>query len=286
MKYDAISPVKINLTLHILNRQQNGYHDIYSLFWKKKGIEGLTISTVYGENIRDELTVHNVDILGKNLITKTLEFVRDCGFCVPSLKIDLYKKIPLMSGIGAGSGNAVALLSWLESSYGIKLSNEEQLHIGSDIPFMFGDSPLAIVRGLGDRLSNVDGSLNLIAGIVFPNWFSSTPEAYRLLDQLRKSDSTVFSEDDLAKEATFVLDKLRNKERIGLLPNDFYAVSKQDHPEYEYAFKEAERMDLLAWGLCGCGSAFFVLSDNLEQIKEFCTHLGKEKWVKQINIME
>ena len=65
-----ISPVKINLTLRVLSRRPDGYHEIISLFWKKKGIEGLTIQPHDNENIGDVLDVSGMKVNGENILFK------------------------------------------------------------------------------------------------------------------------------------------------------------------------------------------------------------------------
>ena len=74
MNGSYISPVKINLTLRVLSRRPDGYHEIISLFWKKKGIEGLTIQPHGNENIGDILDVRGMEISGENILFRALKW--------------------------------------------------------------------------------------------------------------------------------------------------------------------------------------------------------------------
>ncbi|HAH70104.1 MAG TPA: 4-diphosphocytidyl-2C-methyl-D-erythritol kinase, partial [Synergistaceae bacterium] len=110
MNGSYICPVKINLTLRVLSRRPDGYHEIISLFWKKKGIEGLTIQPHGNENIGDILDVRGMEISGENILFRALKWARSRSPIIPPLRMRLTKEFPAGSGIGAGSGNAAALL--------------------------------------------------------------------------------------------------------------------------------------------------------------------------------
>ncbi|MEG1501851.1 MAG: hypothetical protein RRZ70_03775 [Synergistaceae bacterium] len=281
------SPVKINLTLRVLEKLENGYHNIYSLFLKKKGIEGLTIHPRYGENIADILKVTGAEIKGENLITKTLAYFRTRGYNIPPLNVELRKEFPMGSGIGAGSGNAAALISWLKIKYSLDISLDEISTLGSDIAFLSSENNMSIVTGIGEKLMNVDRSIDLSWGLVFPEWGSSTPKAYSKLDKLRSNKlSEEFNIEKYIEEATVITENLSKKNIVGLLPNDFYSPLRSAYPQYKMAEKIAEKSNLLAWGLCGSGSSYFVLSDNIDVIKETMARFSKEKWVKQTTILE
>ena len=56
-------PVKINLTLRVFSQRADGYHEIYSLFWRKKATEGLSIVPSNDENIGDFLkAIYNLSL--------------------------------------------------------------------------------------------------------------------------------------------------------------------------------------------------------------------------------
>ena len=102
MNGSYISPVKINLTLRVLSRRPDGYHEIISLFWKKKGIEGLTIQPHGNENIGDILDVRGMEISGENILFRALKWARSRSPIIPPLRMCLTKEFPAGSGIGAG----------------------------------------------------------------------------------------------------------------------------------------------------------------------------------------
>ncbi len=130
-----ISPIKINVTLGDLSKRPDGYHEIISLFWMKKGIEGLTIQPHDDENIGDILITEGMEISGENILVRTLRLARSECSNIPPLKMRLKKNFLPAAVWVQGIGNAAALLRWLNRNYGLDIENSQVSGIGSDIPF-------------------------------------------------------------------------------------------------------------------------------------------------------
>ena len=281
-----ISPIKINLTLRVLSQRPDGYHEIISLFWKKKGIEGLTIQPHDHENIGDILETEGTEIIGDNIIIQTLKCARSICPKIPPLRMFLKKEFPTGSGIGAGSGNASVLLRWLQENYGLKIESGSVFRIGADVPFLAGDADLAIVSGLGEKVEPLGDLPDLRWLLVFPRWRSDTAVAYRQIDRDRKNMINESSSGQYREEMLGIFEKLKLKENIGLLHNDFLAALSREHIEYRKAFDIAEKSGSLAWGLSGSGSALFMIfSDglSLNNAKQF---LDREEWIIKTTELE
>lgn len=259
-------PVKINLTLHVLGRRSDGYHELRTVFWKKAGAELLDVRRA--ESGKGSITVEGAEIQGKNLLDSVLEFASR-KISVPPLEIKLSKRYPQGSGIGAGSGNAAALLVWLKENCGLTYTSDEIAKLGADVLTLAQDNTLNYAEGAGEKLSPIAEEIKLPWLLVFPKWSSSTPAAYRKLDEYR---GDFCPEDaDFAAEASGIVKKLLQNGRAGLLPNDFLAPALCEHPEYNTAFGIADGEGALAWGMCGSGSAMFFTAqdetlDRLEKI--------------------
>lgn len=259
-------PVKINLTLHVLGRRSDGYHELRTVFWKKAGAELLDVRRA--ESGKGSITVEGAEIQGKNLLDSVLEFASR-KISVPPLEIKLSKRYPQGSGIGAGSGNAAALLVWLKENCGLTYTSDEIAKLGADVLTLAQDNTLNYAEGAGEKLFPLAEEIKLPWLLVFPKWSSSTPAAYRKLDEYR---GNFCPEDaDFAAEARGIVKKLLQNGRAGLLPNDFLAPALCEHPEYNTAFGIADGEGALAWGMCGSGSAMFFAAqdetlDKLEKI--------------------
>ena len=282
-----ITPIKINLTLHVLSKKTDGYHEIHSLFWRKNGLDWLTISASNCDNICDQLLVRGIVIKGNNILTKTLNWVRELGYGIPPLQMQLDKNIPTGSGVGAGSGNASALLSYLKEKYNLQISKNQISKLGADIPFLFGNSNLAIISGIGEKTTDIPGDLSFTLLLVFPKW---ALDMYReasnihIVDDITTDIETKKQQLDL--DACNILHRLKKGEKVGLLPNDFFPPLLKQHPEYNQAIKLAKDSDALAFGLSGSGSAFFALYKSNDEAQIALDCFNKQNWIKQINILE
>ncbi|MBN1619747.1 4-(cytidine 5'-diphospho)-2-C-methyl-D-erythritol kinase [candidate division WOR-3 bacterium] len=179
-----ICPVKVNLSLAIKGKRDDGYHEIETVFQ----------SLDYGDRIffkkegkYDELLLSGETVPPgeENLVIKAMKKVREKFSGIPSLKIFLEKKIPAGTGLGAGSSNAaVALLyacSLSENTVSEKELEKIALELGSDVPFFLkGGNAKAV--GRGEVLSFRDFSIKGVFVILIPEIRVSTKEAYESYD--------------------------------------------------------------------------------------------------------
>ena len=257
--------IKINLTLRVFGKREDGYHYIHSLFWRRRSPEVLEIR---GQAERDCLLVEGADIPGENLITRACRYLRAkyADKPLPPLDMRLEKHLPMGSGIGAGSGNAAALLRWFFSEHALNDPSGAYgaASIGTDVAFLASDYDLAIAEGIGEKLEGLDepGGLDLSAVILFPEWRSDTAEAYVSLDGVREEGPPPLDLSDAREESFSVLRGLKERKRLGLLPNDFIACASKHRERYDMLYGIMEKAGALAWGLCGSGSSCFALFDD------------------------
>lgn len=289
MSVKLYCPVKINLTLRIFSQREDGYHEIYSLFWRKKAIEGLTIMPSNDENISDLLRVKGLDIKGPNIVLQTAEWARKNNPKLPWLEMELEKKYPDGSGIGAGSGNAAALINWLRKERYFEPDPSAVAKLGADVAFLAGKSDVASAEGIGEKLTPFAPLPEYRWIVAFPKWKSNTAKAYAALDRYREKigySGDNYPNDKFKREAAELHSKLTFGRQAGLLPNDFYNVLLSEHSEYREAEKISEGVGALAWGLCGSGSAFVAVCGNCEAAEELERKFNSLEWVNQTSKME
>ena len=284
--------IKLNLTLRVLSRRNDGYHDIFSLFWRLRSPETVDADFDAG---RESLEVAGADIPGENILTRVCRHIRSVRGeeSLPPVGIRLRKHIPAGSGVGAGSGNAAAFLRIFRTLRGGPIPGISSL--GADVAFLASGHSLALAGGIGDLLEGVSGILRLVPVIFFPCWSVGTSCAYEALDEMRASGKAgVLSADEARDEALSLLYLLRRGERVGMLPNDFALCAGHDD-EYAALRHTAGEAGALAWGLCGSGGAFFALfepEDPGDRIPAMFEAIrgkdGKEKfqWLQQILVLE
>ncbi len=149
----ATACAKLNLTLEVLGRRDDGYHEIRSVVQAIDLCDRLTFEaagatevscTMPGWNAEESLVMRAIDLASS-------ETGRDRG-----VTIEIEKRIPLMSGLGGDSSDAAAVLLALDRLWQLELPREK-LHelaaqLGSDVPFFLG-SGTALMTGRGEQLA-------------------------------------------------------------------------------------------------------------------------------------
>lgn len=279
---------KINLNLRILRKRDDGFHEIHTLFWRRRSPEVLEIRTGVD---RDALYVEGANIPGENLLWRACSFLRARfgADALPPIEMRLSKFLPMGSGIGAGSGNAAVLLRWFASTRaGVCIDPAAACTLGADVAFLASDSNLALADGIGEELQGLDGELNLPSVILFPSWSTGTREAYDRLDSERKCGQGSAPGRDEARAASLdILHRLRKREFVGPLPNDFIPCRIDSLPCYNEAGALFEANGALAWGLCGSGSSYFgIFASRAGITPAVLSQLEAFPWLQKILVME
>jgi 4-diphosphocytidyl-2-C-methyl-D-erythritol kinase len=259
------SAAKLNLSLRVTKKREDGYHDIVSLFLRLPPVEALLISEARGAK-EDRVRVCGMDIGAEkeNSVARGLRCAREAGCEVPFLDVEIVKTLYPGSGLGAGSGNGAAVLRWIAGEK--KEPGEDSawrnaaLKTGADVPFLFFETPLALISGIGEIIEPLEPfKSRLHASVVFPHWSVGTENAYDSLDR-RYEGVYPLSAAAARIEAESLHQKLSGGERVGLLPNDFAPGLMEKFPDYGKLFAVFEEKGCCAWGITGSGGAAFALS--------------------------
>ena len=195
-------PAKLNITLQVLGKKNDGMHEIKSHFQLINLFDEMQInkSKARYNSIR---TNASIDIENnKNLVYKAIKalskYVQQDIYCEVTIK----KNIPIGGGLGGGSSNAAAALIGINHLYSLNLSISELMKIGlklgADVPFfIFGKN--AIASGIGDKLHEIKCSKNNFL-VLCPNIYSSTKDMFMKWDELNSQNALQLS---MADENTF-----------------------------------------------------------------------------------
>lgn len=185
------APAKINLTLNVLGKRTDGYHELETVMQQinlrdkillQSGGKGIRISS------SSEQIPHNEDNLAfKAAHLLCTEFSIQLG-----LQIYIEKNIPVEAGLAGGSTDAAAVILGLNEMFGLHLQLEDMLKlglkIGSDVPFcLLGGTVLA--RGRGEILTPLPPGPRLEMVLVKPGFQLSTAAVYNSLqlDKIQNS---------------------------------------------------------------------------------------------------
>ncbi|GHO45116.1 4-(cytidine 5'-diphospho)-2-C-methyl-D-erythritol kinase [Ktedonospora formicarum] len=149
------SYAKINLTLDVLTRRADGYHELTTLMQTVDLYDTICLSETQEPTIsitcsRPELATED------NLIVRAVQAVRQRLSLPQGFMIELHKRVPVAAGLGGGSSNAAATLLLLQQKWQLPLTasdlHEIAASLGSDVPF-FLVGGLALCEGRGERIT-------------------------------------------------------------------------------------------------------------------------------------
>lgn len=184
----AKARAKINLTLEVLGKRLDGYHEVAMIMQSIELHDYLEFSLATGEI---SLTVEGDGVPGgeQNLVYRAAGLLREYSGNRQGASIHLKKHIPVEAGLAGGSADAAVTLTALNKMWGTGLSLSELMELGgqlgSDIPFcLLGGTALA--RGRGERVQRLPNCPGLGVVLVKPPFGLSTAHVYRSLEQDEK----------------------------------------------------------------------------------------------------
>lgn len=181
MSFILEAPAKINWFLSVLNKREDGYHNIVSLM---QGV-GLFDTLLFEESGKLEVISDISDLPAeKNLVFKAAVLMQAFTGVRSGARITLKKDIPLSAGLGGGSSDAAYALIGLNRLWRLNL-NAAQLRdigaqLGSDVPF-FVDDIFAVVQGRGDAITSLKDASEIPLLLVNPGIPVSAAWAYEEL---------------------------------------------------------------------------------------------------------
>lgn len=179
---------KINIGLQVLNRREDGYHNIETVFYPIKMYDVVEIT----ENAtHTQLHVEGAEIgdADQNLCMKAYQLLRN-DYDLPPVDIYLLKNIPIGSGLGGGSSDAAQTLKILNELFDLKLNSDSlekyAARLGADCPFFIVNEP-CLATGTGTDLTSLKGFdlEKYFIAVVKPEMSISTADAYGGIDSFK-----------------------------------------------------------------------------------------------------
>ena len=143
------APAKINLTLEVLGRRPDGFHEVRSVIQTINLCDSLCVQL--SQSIEFKCDMPNW-VSEESILPRAVRLLRKITGCSKGVKVEVSKRIPLMSGLGGDSSDAAAILRGLNKLWGLSLSQEKltrlALQLGSDVAFfLYGGTTLVEGRG-------------------------------------------------------------------------------------------------------------------------------------------
>jgi len=240
---------KINLGLHVLNKRDDGYHNIETIMCPVRWCDILEFNKVESNNTSIDVSGIDLNIpMSDNICIKAYNLMK-LKYKLPNIKILLHKIIPYGAGLGGGSSNAAFLITALNNYFDLKLSSDEMqkiaAEIGSDCAFFIQNIP-ALAKERGNILQTCSISLKgLYIIIVYPNIQISTAQAYSMV----KPNKPQLPLSEIINMPIY--------EWKNYLVNDFQIPIQKKYPEIKRILNELYAKGAVYASLSGSGSAVY-----------------------------
>jgi 4-diphosphocytidyl-2-C-methyl-D-erythritol kinase len=244
---------KVNLTLEVLGRRYDGYHDLASLVHTISLADDLRIDPANEVLIR----VEGLDIEPEtNLVSRAARLLATTTGARAGAELTLVKRIPTAAGLGGGSSDAATTLVGLNSLWGTRLGVGDLSRLagelGSDVPF-FVRGGAALMRGRGDDLTALPP--------VKDQWLIVVVPIHEIEEKTRRVYSALKVSDFSTGEATERLVR-----RLPLLDdhltNGFERAAREVFPKLSEVWAQVERVGGRKFFLSGAGPALFGLAHD------------------------
>jgi 4-diphosphocytidyl-2-C-methyl-D-erythritol kinase len=228
---------KLNLSLRIVGRRRDGYHELRTVFQSIALHDALAFKS-RSRGIRIQCNDPACPTDGTNLVCRAAELLWAASARsgpMPGVSVRIAKRIPVQAGLGGGSSDAAAALRALTALWRIRITRDALVRIaaqlGADVPFfLHGGTVLGIERG--DVLIPQHDVPPAWVVVVAPNFGVNTADAYKWFDHRRGGGPA--------------------------LANDLEQPVAAHHPEIARLVHDL-RHDATQAGMSGSGSAVFGL---------------------------
>lgn len=289
------APAKLNLSLAVLARRADGFHEIESLMVpvslhdtlrvQASEVPGVRIRVRFGGRLATPAgssLACDVPTDASNLVVRAAQRLAvEMGLspspdspCSPGLDVDLVKRIPSGSGLGGGSSDAAAVLLAAARVWNLDVSTDRLAAIGagvgSDVPVFFAGGA-AIAEGRGERIESVAGVPALHAVIARPKAGLSTASVYARCtpDATRRGT---------AKRLAAALVSGRFRGAIPLMHNSLEEPARGMCAEVALLLDHFARAGAVHPMLTGSGSACFALMRTATEARRVAARLDRGGW--------
>ena len=262
---------KLNLTLDVLGKRPDGYHDIKSIMQTVSIRDDIEIDLDTGKPWNLICSDDRIPTDERNLAWKAARVFFDrIGKDPNGLEIRITKRIPMQAGMGGGSADAAAVLRALNKHYDHPMSilalAELGASVGSDVPFCTVGGT-AMVEGRGERLRKLPDLPDCVFVICKPDFSASTPELYQKIDATvigKRPDHSVMESALLSGDLLTVAQNLHNV---------FDPLVTSEHLELNYIKSIFNTYGSIGQQMTGSGSAVFAIASEFEYAAVICNML-------------
>ena len=274
---------KINISLNITKKREDGFHEIDSVMLPISLHDSLVVSKL--KNATDNyVTVDDFSIgsFSYNLATFSIEKLHSVYHFNDKFRVLIHKVIPIQAGLGGGSSNAACTMKAVNSMLKLGATDEELIELskplGCDIPFFIKCKP-ARVQGVGEILNPINVKNNYYVLIVKPEAGCSTKEVYALSDTLELKTCNL---DNVVKALEEGDDELLEASMYNALQEPAVKMV----PQIQTIIDELKGKGLRMVQVTGSGSAIFALSTDKKLLVKVLKELENKYEVEIAKVLK
>lgn len=279
MKYENLAPAKINLSLDIVGKLENGYHLLESVMQTIDLADVVTVEPANKTEIfcnHPTLATDNSNLAYKAYAAMAAEFAIDAG-----VKITIDKHIPLAGGMAGGSTNAAQVILGINEVFNLKATPEKlaeiALSLGADVPFcLTGGTQFA--QGVGEKLQRLNNVPELRLLVLNLGFLVPTAEVFQALNM--PTGGVVLRN----PKTTAMLNAIEDMNPFAISENLFNTLEEPAFRLYPALAKlkfELSQMGLAPLLSGSGGTVFAIAMDKKRAAKAYDLLAGKYPLVKQ-----
>jgi len=264
------APAKLNLTLEVLARRPDGYHEIRSVIQTISLCDRLTFRASQSVDIRSDFPEWSAE---KSLVSRVVELIQETFGISKGISVDIESRIPLISGLGGDSSAAAATLRGLNEVWELNLPEASLLELaaqlGSDVPFfLYGGT--ASVQGRGEVVTPLPPLPHHWVVLVMPDVPHPPGKTSRLYASLNTSH---FTDGRITEQ---VAKELREGKESSALFNTFENVAFAGGSELKVYRDHITKLGAPHVHLAGSGPALFTLFKDKAKAEELYTRCKQQ----------
>ena len=268
----VLAPAKLNLTLEVLAKRPDGFHEIRSVIQTINLCDSLRFQLSQGIEFKSDMPDW---IPQDSLVSKATSLLQEATGCGKGATIEVSKRIPLVSGLGGDSSDAAATLQGLNKLWELGLSRDELLELavqlGSDVAFfVYGGT--ALVEGRGEIVIPLPPLPHMWVVLMVPPVPRLTGKTGRLYASLKSSHYT----DGQITERLVEALKAGREFTPSILFNTFDNVAFDSFSGLREYWQKVVKAGAQEVHLAGSGPALFTLIEDKTQAEDLYIRLQQQ----------
>ncbi|MDF2556795.1 MAG: 4-(cytidine 5-diphospho)-2-C-methyl-D-erythritol kinase [Bacillales bacterium] len=263
------APAKINLSLDVLYKREDGFHEVEMIMTTVDLADRVYLKTIDNDEIKIISQSRYIPNDNRNLAYQAAELLKRRSNVSLGIEIEIEKNIPVAAGLAGGSSDAAATLRGLNKLWNLGFTLDELAEmgaeIGSDVSFcVYGGTALA--TGRGEKIEHIQAPPNCWVVLAKPTIGVSTADVYKNLEVNKLSHPDIKT----------MVQAIKNQNYKGIcnaMGNVLESVTLKKYPEVQHIKTQMEKFGADAVLMSGSGPTVFGLVEHETRMHRICNGL-------------